>query len=117
MADLSAMSANRGPARARVCTCNRPLLTEETCLRCGRALSLLPEPSAEPPKREVTWSRAHVARAFQAFAFFRGRPPVVADWSRRVDDWPPLEAVETLFGTLESALRAAGFERSPADVR
>ena len=117
MADLSAMSPNRRPFRARVCTCDRPLLTEDTCLRCGRVLSLLPEPSAEPPKREVTWNRAHVARAFQAFAFFRGRAPVVADWSRRMEDWPPLEAVETLFGTLEAALRAAGLERSPADVR
>jgi hypothetical protein len=111
------MSPNRGPVRARVCTCDRPLLTDDTCLRCGRVLSLVPEPSAEPPKREVTWTRAHVARAFQAFAFFRGRAPAVADLTRRMDDWPPLEAVETLFGTLEAALRAAGLERSPADVR
>jgi hypothetical protein len=111
------MSPNRGPVRARMCRCDRPLLTDDTCLRCGRPLSLLPEPSAEPPKREVTWSRAQVARAFQAFAFFRGRAPVVADWSRRLDDWPPLDAVETLFGTLEAALQAAGLERSPADVR
>jgi len=111
------MSPNRGPARARMCTCDSPLLTEETCLRCGRALALLPEPSAEPPKREVTWNRAHVARAFQAFAFFRGRAPVVADWSRRMDGWPPLETVETLFGNLEAALQAAGLERSLADVR
>jgi hypothetical protein len=117
MADLSAMSPNTGPLRARICSCHRPLLTDDTCLRCGRAPSLLPEPSTEPPKREVTWSRAHVARAFQAFAFFRGRAPVVADWSRRMYDWPPLEAVEALFGTLEAALQAAGLERSPADVR
>ena len=117
MADLSAMNPNRGPLRARVCSCDRPLLTDDTCLRCGRALSLLPEPSAERPKPEVSWNRGHVARAFQAFAFFRGRAPVVADWSRRMDDWPPLDAVETLFGTLEAALQAAGLERSPADVR
>jgi len=65
----------------------------------------------------VNWSRAHVARAFQAFAFFRGRAPVVADWSRRMDDWPSLDAVEALFGTLDAALRAAGLERSHADVR
>jgi len=117
MADLSAMSSDREPLRARVCTCDRPLLTDDTCLRCGRALSLLPEPSAEPEKREVSWSRAHVTRALQAFAFFRGRAPVVADWSRRLDDWPPLDAVETLFGTLEAAVQAAGLERSPADVR
>ena len=111
------MTPNRGPVRARVCRCERPLLTDDTCLRCGRPLSLVPEPSAEPPKHEVTWSRAHVARAFQAFAFFRGRAPVGADWSRRMDDWPPLHAVETLFGTLEAALQAAGLERSTADVR
>ena len=117
MADLSAMSPNRGPGRARMCACDRPLLTDDTCLRCGRALSLLPEPSAQRPKPELTWSRAHVARAFQAFAFFRGRAPVIADWSRRIDDWPPIDAVEALFGTLEAALRAAGLERSPADVR
>jgi hypothetical protein len=117
MADLSAMSPDRRPLRASVCRCVRPLLTNETCLRCGRPLSLLPQPNAEPPKHEVNWSRAHVARAFQAFAFFRGRAPVVADWSRRMDDWPSLDAVEALFGTLEAALRAAGLERSPADVR
>jgi hypothetical protein len=117
MADLSAMSPDRGPLRARMCSCVRPLLTDDTCLRCGRALSLLPEPGAKPPKPELTWSRAHVARAFHAFAFFRGRAPVVADWSRRIDDWPPLEAVEALFGSLEAALQAAGLERSPADVR
>jgi hypothetical protein len=109
--------ASDGPFRARVCVCDRPLLTDDTCLRCGRALSLLPEPNAAPPKHEVTWSRAHVARALQAFAFFRGRAPVVADWNRRPDDWPPLEAIETLFGTLEAAVQAAGLERSPADVR
>jgi hypothetical protein len=97
--------------------CERPLLSDDTCLRCGRSTSLLPEPGARPPKRQVTWTQAHVARAFQAFAFFRGRSPVVADWSRRIDNWPPLDAVEALFGTLEAAVTAAGLERSPADVR
>jgi hypothetical protein len=42
---------------------------------------------------------------------------VVADWSRRIDDWPPLEAVEALFGTVDAAVRAAGLERRPADIR
>src|SRR3954469_19416505 len=116
MADRFPMSPNRGPFRARICRCDRPLLTDETCLRCGRAPAVLPEPSAEAPKPEVTWSRRHVAHAFQSFAFFRGRGPVVADWSRRMDDWPPLDAVETLFGTLGAALQAEGLERSPADV-
>jgi hypothetical protein len=49
-----------------------------------------------------------VARAFQAFAFFRGRAPVEADWSRRMNDWPPLEAVLGLFGSVEAAAEAAG---------
>ena len=65
----------------------------------------------------MIWSRAHIVRAFQAFAFFRGRAPVAADWSRRVDDWPPLEAVEALFGTGEAAVQASGLEGSPAHVR
>jgi hypothetical protein len=111
------MDPSTGFDRARVCRCERPLLSDDTCLRCGRSLSLLPAPSAEPPKREVTWTQAHIARAFQAFAFFRGRAPVPADWGRRVDDWPPLDAVEALFGNLEAAVRAAGLERSAADVR
>jgi hypothetical protein len=60
----------------------------------------------------MTWSRAHIARAFQAFAFFRGRAPEAADWTRRMDEWPPLEAVEALFGTVEAAVAAAGLQRS-----
>ena len=111
------MTPRTGPGAARVCNCERPLLTDDTCLRCGRSPSLLPEPGAQPPRREVTWSRAHIARAFQAFAFFRGRPPVTADWSRRIENWPPLELVEDLFGTVEAAVQAAGLERSPIDVR
>jgi hypothetical protein len=111
------MTPSTGRVRARVCKCERPLLTDETCLRCGRARSLLPEPSAQAPRREVTWTRGHIARAFEAFVFFRGRAPVAADWSRRVDDWPPLEVVQALFGTVEAAVKAAGLEGSPADVR
>jgi hypothetical protein len=111
------MTRSRGPVRARICKCDRPLLTEETCLRCGRPPSLMPEPTGEAPERQMTWSRAHIARAFQAFAFFRGRAPVAADWSRRVDDWPPLEAVEAMFGTVEAAVQASGLEGSPAHVR
>jgi hypothetical protein len=52
-----------------------------------------------------------VIRAFQAFAFFRGRAPVRADWSRNMgNDWPSMETVERLFGSLPTALRAAGIE-------
>jgi hypothetical protein len=97
--------------RTRVCICDRPLLADETCLRCGRPPTLVPQLATPAPDRPITWSRARIARAFRAFAFFRGRPPVAADWSRRLDDWPPLEAVERLFGTLEAAAEAAGLAR------
>ena len=59
----------------------------------------------------MIWSRAHIVRAFQAFAFFRGRAPVLADWSRRLDDWSPIDVVVSLFGTLEAATEAAGLSR------
>jgi hypothetical protein len=88
--------------------CDRPLLADETCLRCGRPPALVPELGTALSERPVTWTRARVARAFRAFAFFRGRAPIAADWGRRLDDWPPLEAVERLFGTLEAAAEAAG---------
>jgi hypothetical protein len=97
--------------RARVCICDRPLLADETCLRCGRSPALVPTLGTPLSDRPITWTRARVARAFRAFAFFRGRAPVVADWSRRIDDWPPLDAVERLFGTLEAAAEAAGMPR------
>ena len=52
-----------------------------------------------------------MTRAFQAFAFFRGRAPVQADWSRSMgSDWPSLETVERLFGSLSAALEAAGIQ-------
>jgi hypothetical protein len=102
------MTWSGGLVRARICNCERPLLTEETCLRCGRPPSLMPEPAGQLPQRQMTWSRTHIARAFQAFAFFRGRAPVAADWSKRIDDWPPLEVVEALFGSVEVAIQAAG---------
>ena len=97
--------------RPRICSCDRPLLADETCLRCGRAPAFAPQLPTPASERPVTWTRARVARAFKAFAFFRGRAPVPADWGRRVDDWPPLEAVERLFGTLEAATEAAGIQR------
>jgi hypothetical protein len=105
------MTPSTAPARGRVCACERPLLAYDTCLRCGRPPTIPAHSAAEPPERPVTWTRARVAHAFQAFAFFRGRAPVAADWSRRMADWPPLEAVEKLFGTVEAAVEAAGLER------
>jgi hypothetical protein len=56
-----------------------------------------------------------VIRALKAFAFFRGRPPVLADWSGRMgDDWPGLETVRGLFGSVEAAVRVAGIEERAA---
>jgi hypothetical protein len=47
----------------------------------------------------------------RAFAFFRGRAPHRGDWHKRMpDDWPALETVEALFGSLEAATRAPGVE-------
>ncbi len=106
------------PARARLCGCEHPLLDAETCLRCGRPRTLAPEPleSLPPARRKVTWTRPGVARAISAFAFFRGRPPIAADWNQRMANWPPLETVEALFGSLEAANRAATPTKEEGDV-
>jgi hypothetical protein len=54
----------------------------------------------------------------EAFAFFRGRAPVRADWNARMpDDWPPLEVVTGLFGSVSGAVRAAGLEASDRELR
>jgi hypothetical protein len=109
-------------ARARLCSCEHPLLDAETCLRCGRATSLVPEPARSLPRAgtaargKATWTQAGVARAITAFAFFRGRAPVHADWNQRMAGWPSLETVETLFGSLEAANRAAQQRKENPDV-
>jgi hypothetical protein len=98
---------------ARRCRCQRPVLDGETCLLCGRPLILLPEPAVVRRTAGKThdWTKAGVIRALKAFAFFRGRPPVAADWSGRMgDDWPGLETVQGLFGSVEAAVRVAGVE-------
>ncbi len=105
------------PAGPRVCNCTRLLLTEDTCLRCGRPPALVLAPAEPPPKRQVEWGRAQVLRAFEAFMFFRGRAPVPADWSKRMDHWPPLETVEAMFGSVEAAAAAARPERSRTNVK
>jgi hypothetical protein len=64
----------------------------------------------------VPWTRAQVTRAIEAFAFFRGRPPVASDWAPRIDNWPPLETVIDLFGSIDAAIAAAGLERSRTNV-
>jgi len=106
------------PARARLCRCEHPLLDAETCLRCGRPRTLVPEPlhSLPPARRKVTWTRPGVERAIRAFAFFRGRPPMAADWNQRMANWPSLETVEALFGSLEAANRAATPTKEEGDV-
>jgi hypothetical protein len=88
------------------------LLDGETCLRCGREPVAVPAPGLPRRRRaQITWTQTRVIRAIRAFAFFRGRAPVLADWKRRMgDDWPPLETVEGLFGSLGEAVRAAGVE-------
>jgi hypothetical protein len=99
---------------APLCRCPRPLLDSETCLRCGREPVLTREPDLiQPHRRTIKWTRTRVVRAIRAFEFFRGRAPVPADWKRRMgNDWPPLETVEGLFGSLEAAIRAAGVGRA-----
>jgi hypothetical protein len=65
-----------------------------------------------PRRKKQAWTRAGVVRAIRAFTFFRGRPPVPADWNgRRQEGWPPRETVEALFGSVPAALQAAGVER------
>jgi hypothetical protein len=99
---------------ARPCRCDHPLLDGETCLRCGRAPIVVPEPPLPRRRatRKITWTRPGVVRALRAFAFFRGRAPAPGDWRQRMgDDWPPLRTVERLFGSLDAALRTAGIER------
>jgi hypothetical protein len=50
-----------------------------------------------------------VIRAIRAFAFFRGRPPVDADWAgRTADNWPTHETVLSLFGSVSAAVELAG---------
>jgi hypothetical protein len=109
---LSPMTASP-PPQARPCRCEHPLLDGETCFRCGRTVSLLPGPPLHEPRvaRDIAWTPPGMVRAIRAFTFFRGRAPVSSDWKRRMgDDWPPLDAVERVFGSLEAALRAAGVE-------
>jgi hypothetical protein len=102
------------PMPAVPCRCEHPLVDGDSCLRCGHSPMLLPDPPAQlRARQEVAWTRTGVVRAIKAFAFFRGRAPVLTDWSERKGrDWPALETVEGLFGSLDAAIRAADVERS-----
>jgi hypothetical protein len=107
---------NESPRAARRCRCEHPLLDGESCLLCGRPLVSVPEPTGvqRPLARTHDWTQPGVIRALRAFAFFRGRPPVPADWNGRLgDDWPRLETVIDLFGSVEGAVRVAGIESRP----
>lgn len=104
---------------ARPCRCQRPVRDDETCLRCGRALSLptttILSTEHRAPRCKPAWTHDRVVRALKAFAFFRGRPPAQADWSRRMgEDWPSLETVVALFGSVRAANVAADVERPRA---
>jgi hypothetical protein len=104
---------SHAPRSARRCRCQRPVLDGESCLLCGRPLILLPEPAAagQAAAKPLDWTQAGVIRALKAFAFFRGRPPARADWSGRMgNDWPGLETVQSLFGSVEAAVQVAGIE-------
>jgi hypothetical protein len=114
---MTAQPTTRRPEPARPCGCEQPLLDAETCLRCGRLPALMaPAAAPAPPAgRRVVWTRARVVRAIRAFGFFRGRSPGPADWGSPVpDDWPAIDTVEGLFGSLDSALEAAGVTSPPS---
>jgi len=107
---------NQAPLAAPFCRCERPVLDGDSCLRCGRLLVSLPEPAVVPRSAKThDWTPAGVIRALKAFAFFRGRAPIRADWSGRMgNDWPTLETVLDLFGSVEAAVRVAEIEAQPA---
>jgi hypothetical protein len=112
------MSVSAVSLRPRVCACSRPLLSDDTCLRCGHPPTVWREPRTPEPAPERTWTRAQVIRALEAFVFFRGRLPVARDWTPHMDKWPPLETVLDIFGSVDSANAAAGLERSqPNEAR
>ncbi len=76
-------------------------------------MTLASDPAPEEPRTRanIHWTRPKVARALKAFAFFRGRAPLREDWHKRTpEDWPALETVEAMFGSLDAARRAAGLE-------
>ena len=73
---------------------------------------MLPEPRGTEPEPETTWTRAQVIRAFEAFAFFRGRLPVAGDWTPHMENWPPFETVIDIFGSVDAARAAALVERT-----
>jgi hypothetical protein len=53
-------------------------------------------------------------RVIRAFMFFRGRAPGYDDWTVAMGpEWPPLEVVEALFGSLDTLLVAARATSQP----
>jgi hypothetical protein len=98
---------------ARPCNCTRPLWDGETCVRCGRTIYRASQRAQTP--RKTAWTRAGVNRAIRAFVFFRGRAPMVADWEAGMDpQWPTLDVVHELFGSLPAAIESAGIAQIDA---
>lgn len=56
------------------------------------------------------WTRERVLGALRRDAARRGRTPVREDWSEAIRTRPQASTVETLFGTWNAGLRAAGLE-------
>jgi hypothetical protein len=102
---MSTNDALMQPITAPRCHCEHPLLDGETCHRCGRfPASVSPEAPRAAPGR-TAWTRAGVVRVVRAFMFFRGRTPERDDWSTPMGpEWPPLDVVEELFGSLDTLL-------------
>jgi hypothetical protein len=85
-------------------------------MRCGRApADSLEDGSQFRPRRMISWTHARVLRAIRVFGFFQGRAPGRRDWhGPQARDWPPIEIVESLFGSVTAAVRAAGLEPDPS---
>jgi hypothetical protein len=96
------------PALGTRCRCEHPLVDADTCIRCGRFPTVAPRPAVPVAGQRSAWTRAGAIRVVRAFTFFRGRPPAPSDWAVPMGpDWPPLEVVQELFGSLETLLRAS----------
>ena len=98
---------------ARPCNCTRSLWDGETSVHCGRTIYRASQREQTP--RKTAWTRAGVNRAIKAFVFFRGRAPMVADWEAGMDpQWPTLDVVHELFGSLPAAIESAGIAQIDA---
>jgi hypothetical protein len=117
MVIASSKSATFVPGRARRCQCETPWRSEDTCVRCGRAVPGMPVvPAGEQPtvRGAHRWTRAGVLRALRTYKFFVGRAATPTDWSFEDDsDWPSVKTVMSLFGSFDVAVAAAGVLEAP----